>query len=328
MDFNIAKCGHTELYVTDLDRSHDFYVNLLGFVLTERTDHCLYLRALEEREHHSLVLRQADVPRVSHLAFKVGSDTDLDVLGSLFERQGRPVKHISVGDPENHGHGRSIRVQDPSGLPLEFYAHMNSAERMLQRFDQYRGAQPLRLDHFNCQVPDVDVAYAWYTQHLKFRLSEYTETDDGRLWAAWLFRKQTVHDLALMNGLGPRLHHVAFWFESALNLIRACDILASTGWAHSIERGPGRHGLSNALFLYLRDPDGHRLEFYASDYLTADPELEPIRWSIHDVRRQTFWGHKAPDCWFDEATLVEDIFTGKCIEPKPGQLVDRPQFAT
>lgn len=64
-----------------------------------------------------------------------------------------------------------------------------------------------------------------------------------------------------MNGQGPRLHHVAFWFEGALNLIRACDILAASGYAHSIERGPGRHGLSNALFLYLRDPDGHRLEF-------------------------------------------------------------------
>lgn len=63
---------------------------------------------------------------------------------------------------------------------------MEPAERLLQHYDKYHGAQPMRIDHFNCQVPDVDTAYAWYTQHLGFRLSEYTETDDGRLWAAWL----------------------------------------------------------------------------------------------------------------------------------------------
>jgi hypothetical protein len=34
------------------------------------------------------------------------------------------------------------------------------------------------------------------------------------LWAAWLHRKQNVHDVALMNGTGPRLHNPrrqTFW---------------------------------------------------------------------------------------------------------------------
>jgi len=38
-------------------------------------------------------------------------------------------------------------------------------------------------------------------------------------------------------------------------------MLAGAGYANSIERGPGRHGISNALFVYVRDPDGTTIEF-------------------------------------------------------------------
>ena len=72
-----------------------------------------------------------------------------------------------------------------------------------------------------------------------------------------------------------------------------------------IERGPGRHGITNAYFLYLRDPDGHRIELYTSDYLSVDPDFEPIRWQLHDPRRQALWGGNAPKSWFLEGSPVE-----------------------
>ena len=52
----------------------------------------------------------------------------------------------------------------------------------------------------------------------------------------------------------------------------------------------------------MRDPDGHRLELYASDYLTVDPDFDPIRWSLRDPRRQTLWGAAAPRSWFEEGS--------------------------
>ena len=79
-----------------------------------------------------------------------------------------------------------------------------------------------------------------------------------------------------------------------LNIIHLCDVMATTGYLANMERGPGRHGIANAFFLYVRDPDGHRIELYASDYLTVDPDFEPIRWSLRDPRRQTLWGTPAP----------------------------------
>ena len=68
--------------------------------------------------------------------------------------------------------------------------------------------------------------------------------------------------------------------------------------------GPGRHGVSNAFFVYLRDPDGHRIELYACDYYTGDPDHPPLRWSVTDPRCRSFWGARAPDSWYDESSLV------------------------
>lgn len=325
---NILRVGHIEYRVTDLEKAREFYVDLLGFVETARDEDHLYLRAIEEREHHSFVLRKAATPGVSHMAFRVADPEDLKSLEILCSEQGLPFRWIAEG--EEFGQGIALRVQDPAGLPLEFYHEMQPAEWLLQRFDHYRGAHIMRLDHFNCQVPQVETAYRWYTESLGFFCSEYTETDGpaASLWAAWLHRKQNVHDLALMNGIGPRLHHAGFWVAETLSVIRACDILASAGYQGAIERGPGRHGISNAFFLYLRDPDGNRIELYTGDYLIADPDWKPIRWSINDPKRATFWGHAPPPSWFNEASLVESIITGEFITPTAPHLKDRPDFVT
>ena len=134
-----------------------------------------------------------------------------------------------------------------------------------------------------------------------------------------MHRKGNVHDLAFTNGRGPRLHHLAYWVPSPINIIHLCDVMASTGYLANMERGPGRHGISNAFFLYVRDPDGHRTEFYSSDYQTMDPDHEPLRWSVRDPRRQTLWGQPAPRSWFEEGSqfagtpVREALFTADVI---------------
>lgn len=328
MTLSITRAGHIEFRVTDLGRARRFYVDVLGFVLVGEDDERLYLGGLEEREHHSLTLRKADSPGVSHLAFRLSDPDDLNRLAELYEKAGQPVRRLEPDDEA--GQGEAVRVQDPTGLPLEFYHRMEPRPWLLQRFERYRGANVMRLDHFNCQVPKVQEAYDWFTQQLGFECSELTVTDEEppRLWAAWLHRKQNVHDIALMNGIGPRLHHAGFWVSDQLSVLRACDLLAATGYADHIERGPGRHGISNAFFVYLRDPDHNRIELYTNDYLIPDSDWEPVRWNINDPRRATFWGHKPPSSWFDEAALVESIESGELMPTSPPPLRDRPEFVT
>lgn len=323
--FDILRAAHAEYVVTDLGRARAFYVDVLGFVISFEDDDAIYLRGYEERLHHSLVLRRGEAPHIGHVAFRVGTPACLDLLHSHFESIGCRPGWAKDVEP---GQGPALRVQDPLGFPVEFFHDMATEDDLLRRYDLYRGAEVMRLDHFNLHVPVCKDAFDYY-KGLGFRCSEYTSTDgpDEKLWAAWMFRKPDVHDVALMNGRGPRLHHTGWWVTDPMSVLRTCDRLAAAGHAGAIERGPGRHGLSNAFFLYLRDPEGHRIELYTSDYYTGDPDLEPLRWSVDDPMRGTFWGHAAPTSWFEESSVVSDI-DGGTVALQDEQLRERPETVT
>jgi catechol 2,3-dioxygenase len=306
MPFDIVRAAHIELVVTDLARAREFYVDMLGLEPTAQTGDALYLRAYEERLHHSLVLREGPEPVMGHCSFRVAAAEDLALLAELFASWECPIAWVEPGSAER-GQGLALRVQDPLGFPVEFFHAMDKAECLLQRYDRYTGGHVRRFDHFNLYVPDAKVGYEHY-RRLGFGLSEYIETDlTHRLAAAWLYRKQTVHDVALTSGRGPRLHHLAYTTANAGMILHLCDRLAAAGWVDAIERGPGRHGVSNAFYLYLRDPDGHRIELYEGDYFTGDPDHEPLRWSASDPRRRSLWGHHVSDRWYEEGTLVAHI---------------------
>jgi catechol 2,3-dioxygenase len=303
--FNVVRASHVELGVRDLGRSRAFYADCLGYLVTDQSRDALYLRAVEERNHHSIVLRQAAEPDVLALGFKVASEDDLDRAAAWFARAQLPTAF-----PDVAYQGRTLRTADLHGMPLDFYFRMDQAPSMLQRYAAHQGARIQRIDHINCFTPDVQASYDFYAD-IGFRLTEYTETDgaDAKLWAVWMHRKGNVHDLAFTNGRGPRLHHIGVWTASALDILHICDVMATSGYLANMERGPGRHGISNAFFLYVRDPDGHRVELFTSDYLTVDPDLEPIRWSLADPQRQTLWGQPAPKSWFEEGST----FTGVAV---------------
>jgi catechol 2,3-dioxygenase len=303
--FDIVRASHIEFNVANLQASREFYVDRLGLVVTESDDRRLYLRGLEDRFHHCLVLTKSEQASVSHIAYRLRTESSLDSLAKMLDS--KKLKYFwTEPDSVEAGQGRSIRVIDPMGFPVEFFYEMEGAEWLWQSFDRHHGARIMRLDHFNLFVNDVGKAFDWYVNDLGFQCTEYTETEDDppKLWATWLKRKPTVHDIAIMNGDGPRVHHAGFFVPDEHAILRTADLLAATGHLKSIERGPGRHGISNAFFLYLRDPDGHRIELYTGDYLSADPGWKPIRWKLDDPQRQTFWGAPAPESWFKEASPV------------------------
>jgi 3,4-dihydroxyphenylacetate 2,3-dioxygenase len=309
--FDIVRAAFVELRVPDLDATEEFYASLLGMIVSARTDDAVYLRGWEERGHHSLILRRADVAAVARAAFRVRSEEDLDGAARHFGSLGLTTDWRQAEDP---GMGRSLRVWDPFGEPLELYHEMERVPSQLQRFDLHRGAPLLRFDHFNLHTPRLDEAFRFWLS-LGFRCSEYisTDGDDERMTGAWLLRKSSVHDVALTAGRGPRLHHFAYWVAEPSGVLRVCDQLAAAGHAAAIERGPGRHGVSNAFFVYLRDPAGHRIELYSCDYFTGDPDHEPLRWSVNDPRCRSFWGTRVPDSWYSESSALLDR-DGRLVE--------------
>ncbi len=312
--FNITRASHAVLTVRDLAASRAFYVDFLGLVVSDEEEDVLYLRGVAEACHHSLVLkRSGDHPVCERIGLRVFTDDDLEQAKRYFEAAGLLVQWVDV--PYQ---GRTLHASDPLGTPLELCAVMPARPRLDMAFELHRGANALRLDHVQMQVPDVRRACEFYTE-LGFRLSEYISPDGtDELVTAFLQRKGNPHDVVFDTGPGPRFHHAAFVVLESFHLVQACDLASSLGYATNVEWGPGRHGPGHALFVYLRDPDGHRVELFNTHYLMIDLENEPVRWDVSVATRRR-WQLPAQRRWFTEASL----FAG--VDPRePARRTDPP----
>jgi catechol 2,3-dioxygenase len=301
---DVVRASYAELIVTDLEKSRWFWVDVLGLHVQAETPDVLCLRGTDELTHHNLVLRRGPIAALDHIAYRVRSAAEVDRAEDYFTALGRPVRRVGKGEGVP-GVGEALRTIDPLGFPVEFYYDIEQAERLIQRYDLHRGAAIARLDHFNIVVPDIPAAYSHYSA-LGFGCSETIE-DEHEMYAAWMYRKQTVHDVAFTAGAGPRLHHLGLATHESHQVLHIADIIGALHAESHIERGPGRHGVSNAFYVYLRDPDGHRVEIYTSDYYTGDPDHQTYRWSVHDDRRRDYWGNAVIESWYKEATPVLDL---------------------
>jgi len=312
--FGIHRISHVGLRVSDLEKARWFYVDLLGFVEVEKSGDEIYLKGVEEQQHHSLVLRRGSIPGLSYIGFRVSRPEDLDRAREYYRSIGMPISKFKEKGVED-----AIAVEDPYGFPLVFYHDMEQTGDLGLKYSLYRGAPPVRLSHVNISLPvrDLDQALKYYLEDLGFILTEYFIGDDGSKQAAWVtsYYKHDSHDLALGKTLGPNpgpgFHHIAYVVYEFRDMVRIADILASSGLWDSIERGPGRHGATRAFYFYLRDLDGIRIELFTGDYVILDPDKwKPIVWRFDQARyRSDFWGRPIPDRW-KEVKPVESIVMG------------------
>jgi 3,4-dihydroxyphenylacetate 2,3-dioxygenase len=302
VQFNVTRCSHVILSVRDLDVSRLFYTEVAGLIVTAQEDDTLYLRGIEEACHHSLVLkRSSGKPQCARVGMRVFRDHDLARLKSYFEANGCATQWVEV--PHQ---GRTLHAIDPVGTPLEFCATMDVVPRMILQFHLHRGGCAQRIDHYQILVPEVGKAAEFY-MGAGFRLSEYIGPANGEFAGVFLQRKGNPHDIVFFKGSGPRLHHVAYMTPESASILKACDVAGTLGFGNSVERGPGRHGPGHAMYVYLRDPDGHRIELFNTHYQVMDSEIEPVRWDPADATRMTPWGLPAQKKWFTEATTFEGV---------------------
>ena len=168
---------------------------------------------------------------------------DLDIAFRYFRDRDLPAEWVDM--PHQ---GRTLHVSDPIGTPLELCATMETRPRLHINFEQYQGAHAQRLDHYQVLSPDVYGLCEFYSA-LGFRNSEYLEHGD-ELIGAFMYRKGTCLDLAIVAGDGPQLHHFAYTVsESRTSSPPTAGIY---GHGDGVERGPGRHGPGGMLFTYLR----------------------------------------------------------------------------
>ena len=122
--FNIVRASHAVLDVTDIKLSRDFYETTIGLHVEDADDNAVYLRAAEEHQHHSLVLRQARQAACHRLGFKVGDEEDLDKAAAFATVRRRPL----IGRP------RAARAMP--GLPTPRTVALRAEQRYADTADR------------------------------------------------------------------------------------------------------------------------------------------------------------------------------------------------
>ncbi len=111
--FNITRASHSVLTVKDLAVSRNFYVDLLGFIVSDEDGETIYLRGVAEACHHSLVLKRArGEPRAERVGMRVFTDDDLDRAKAFFQKSGLPAQWVEVAHQSPHlaRYGRKRRT--------------------------------------------------------------------------------------------------------------------------------------------------------------------------------------------------------------------------
>ena len=298
--FNITRASHVRYFVKDLDASLRFYTEVLGFVVSDQDGDVAYLRGIEEACHHSVVLMRSDEGAAAEcIGMRVGSEEDLQTAQAYFREAGGTAEFVDRA----HQGPTLLTCFEDGAPPIELCAGMPVVPRLLNNFPAQKGGRVLRLDHYQCVIPDVHGTAAKFMA-LGFRPSKYTtDVDSGKILSIFLTRKNNPHDLVLAQGAGPRLHHVAFVVSDLQAIIRTADIAGNLGYGRDVEHGPGRHGPPNGIFIYFRDPDGHRIEFILPPMQFMDSEDQPNTWKSTDAVSLVPWGSGAPQRWREEMTL-------------------------
>lgn len=297
----ILRLAHVELSVADLARARSFYVDLLGFVEHSADDDACYLRAAEEFDAWSLKLSRGPGAGLVHSGFRVAHPGDLDTLEAVHRERGLPTQRLPAG--AEPAQGEAVRVLTPEGHRVEFFHAFDEIDlypggrlQLPMRAGASRsGIPPARIDHVSLRVPDVGEALSYWVDALDFRAAEMWLDDDARPRVAWVRRTPRSHDVALGRHPEPAFHHFAYAVADPAALLRAADLLGDARMADRIEWGPSRHGATNAMAMYVHDPDGNRLELYSGDYV-RDLDRPPLAWHPADYARQghSWWGSDAP----------------------------------
>jgi catechol 2,3-dioxygenase len=247
--------------VTDLDVALKHYVDRVGLhEVSREADGRAYLRAWDEFDRHSIVLREADMPGMDYVGFKVARQAELDSFARRIDAFGTKVEEVPAG--EQPGVGPRLSFLVPTGHRIELFAEMALSDDgpMTSNPEMWRdephGMRVTRFDHCNLHGTNIDGVVKFFVEVLDFSLTEAAETPDG-IVAAFLSCSNKAHDIAFIRRAeADKFHHVAFALDSWHEVGQAADIIAR--YDIPLDIGPTRHGITRGQTIYFFDPSGTR----------------------------------------------------------------------
>jgi catechol 2,3-dioxygenase len=313
--FETAQLAHVELLTPKPDQTLWFFKELLGLEESGREGQSVYLRAYEDFYHHTLKVTESPQAGLGHVSWRTTSPQALARRARAIEATGLGTGWID-GD---QGHGPAYRFIDPDGHKMEilweveyYQAPPEKRTELLNRPQKrpLRGVPVRRLDHVNLLASNVTSNRDFMMEQLGFRLREHVMLDNGTEAAAWLSVSSVVHEVAFMGdrtGSKGRLHHVCYWYGYPQHLADISDVFTENGIR--IEAGPGKHGISQAYFMYVFEPGGNRIELFGdAGYLIFDPAWKPVTWREKDLDKGIIWfGSPLPAEYFLYGTPQVDV---------------------
>lgn len=288
----VLRPGHAQIRVLDMDESVQFYTHVLGLVETGRdASGRVYFKTRAERDHNSVVLRQADRAGMDFFGFKVLDQATLDDLDSKLKAYGVKTERMPAGEMLETG--ERVRFKIPTGHTIELYAQKtdvgNATGYTNPEVDVISnpGICPIRMDHCLIYGGDIDGNKSLF-EVLGFNLVERVKLEDGTTdLATWLTCSAKAHDIAMVrHAEDDKLHHVSFLLGSWEQVLRAADIMSIN--RVSIDIGPTRHGVTQGTTIYFFDPSGNRLETFCGGY-DHYPDMHPVTWTWDEVGRGIFY---------------------------------------
>lgn len=151
------RLSHININTTDLERDIAFYVDGLGFTVSDRSKIMGFVRT--NSDHHTIVLATAPVETLNHIAFNHRNWEDvMKASGRMVDEQ-----HSMGWGPGRHGPGDNVFAYfvDPFGIVVEHTAEM------LQIDETYRVGSPSdwtwppgRIDHWGIAPPKTETCKA------------------------------------------------------------------------------------------------------------------------------------------------------------------------
>ncbi|MQB07885.1 catechol 1,2-dioxygenase [Agrobacterium tumefaciens] len=298
----IAHAGGINIGTPNLERSLWFFRDVFGMEVTAEDDGVAYLRGYQEFDHHSLVLTKQDEALINTYSFRVSRPQDVELFHDQLKADGLDVRVIPAGT--EIGRGEAIRFLLPGGgHPIELYYDIDKPKaaedlrsHLLGNSSRRRGLGVRRLDHLNIMTGPANIVRAegWLREKLGLKRREFLTLPQNPdfIVASWLSVNSKLHDIAIgasPNGQDAQFHHVAFSIENFHDILTAVDQLRDLGI--QIDAGPGKHGIGQAMYLYIRDPgSNHRIELYSGGREFHEPDWQALEWKIDSPHGMTWYG--------------------------------------
>ncbi|MCS7006144.1 MAG: VOC family protein [Gaiellaceae bacterium] len=309
----LSQLAHVEILTPTPDESLRFYTDVLGLEISSREGQSVFLRGWGERFHHSLQLTEGPTPGLGHIAWRAQGPEQLERAVARVEAAGAGEGWTDGGP----GQGPTYRYRGPGGhlhelfWEVERYSPPPGMESPFpNRPQRYvpRGVAARNLDHVTVATADPGRDAAWHRDTLGHRFMEYTVIPERPDWIVFAMTTvcERAHDYGLVWDPSPargRINHLSYWVDSREELLRAADIFLNQDIA--IEFGPGKHGMGEQDYLYVREPSGLRIELNTGGYRNYEPDFETVRFEPQQGSNVFYKNTALPHSMFESFPPVE-----------------------